>query len=119
MTVIHPPDPLHALGVGLVVGRHDEGRSGAFGPGDDAVEHGGARDAIELSGRLVGEDQARRPHDCPSQRDALGLAARELLRQMAGQIRDTKHRQRRPGARFGLLLVAGEQQRQLDIFEAG
>ena len=52
---------------------------------DERVEHalGGGR--VEVAGRLVGQDQARPVHQRARDRDALQLAARELLRQALGQ----------------------------------
>jgi hypothetical protein len=53
------------------------------------VEHGEelvGRPGVEVSGRLVGQDQCRRPDQCASHSDPLLLAPGKLVRLMVGPI---------------------------------
>ena len=71
---------VHARGDVHVVGRDDDGEPGGAHQLGQRVEHvlGGAR--VEIAGRLVGQQDARRVGDRARDRDALLLAAGELRR---------------------------------------
>ena len=76
--------------------------------------------AVEVAGRLVGEQQVGLADEGARDRDPLLLAARQLARQMPGAMRDAGPRE--GGARARVLL--GERQRpvverQLDVLERG
>jgi hypothetical protein len=67
------------------VGDHDHGRAGRATPLED-VHHRFAVGAVEIAGRLVGEDQVRLGGERAGDGDALLLAAGKLLRAVAGAV---------------------------------
>ena len=84
----------------------------------EEVHHLGAGVAVEVAGRLVGEDQRRLGDERPGDRDALLLAARQLGRLMGQAIaesqplerglgpRRTLRRARRPGRGEGVATLS-------------
>src|SRR6185503_17664288 len=73
---------------------------------------------IEVSGRLVGEDDLRVVHESAGDGDALALAAGELARAMLGAIGQSDAIERRTGALSPLVAVdPGVEQRELGVFQ--
>ena len=97
--------PVHALGELQVVGGDDGGEAGGAYQLGECVEHavGGAQ--IEVSGWLVGKQNARRVGDGARDRDALLLAAGELRRPMGETLLKAQVRQQLGGARVRLALA--------------
>ena len=88
--------PAHAVDHRLVVRRDDHGRAGAVDPVEQ-LHDPDRRLGVEVAGRLVGQQQRRVVDERARDRDALLLAARQLvgvvvqLRREAGQAQDVGH----------------------------
>ena len=74
----HPP--VHARGEVQVVGRDERGEPRGAHDGDQRLEDVAGRVRVEVAGRLVGEQQARRVGDRAGDGDPLLLAARQFGR---------------------------------------
>src|SRR5262249_51742568 len=78
----------HRVDDALVVGGHDDRRAGAV----DAVEQphdADGRRGVEVSRRLVGEEDQRAVYERPGDRDPLLLAAGQLLGEVVGLLAQT------------------------------
>ena len=74
--------------------------------------------AVEVAGRLVGPDDRRVVDQRPRDRDALALAARELVREVVGAAREVDEAERLERPLAGLSLrAARDQERQLDVLD--
>ena len=88
--------PAHLVDHLLVVGRDDDGRAGAVDPVDQ-LHDPDRRLGVEVAGRLVAEQQRRVVDERARDRDALLLAARQLvgvvvqLGRQADQAQDVRH----------------------------
>src|SRR5581483_6443758 len=96
------PDLARAAAGDRLVVRHEDQRRAALGvQREHELDHRGAGRRVEVAGRLVGEEQLRLGDEGARERDALLLAAREVLRIMAQALAETdasEHRAReRPG----------------------
>ena len=79
--VLHDHDAVaHGHGLDLVVGDVDHGGSEALVQALDLDAHVDAQLGVEIGERLVEKQEMRPLHERPRERDALLLAARELLR---------------------------------------
>ena len=77
----------HRVDDALVVRRHDDGGAGAV----DAVEQphdADGRRGVEVSGRLVGEQDQRTVHERARDRHPLLLTTRQLGREVVGLLRE-------------------------------
>ena len=83
------------------------------------LEHDRAGGAVEVAGRLVGEQQRRLGREGARQRDALLLAARELRRVVVSALAEADARRAVARAAVERLGAAGELERQEDVLERG
>ena len=99
-----------------IVGDEDERRLAAALQAEQQVDHLLAGLAVEIAGRLVGQDDLRAGAQGPGDGDALLLAAGELRREMIGAVRqpDLVQQARRRLEGVGL---AGELQRQRHVLQ--
>src|SRR5438132_13562163 len=106
--------------VGLVRHEHDRDAALHVEPLKDA-HHLDAGLAIEVARRLVGEQQRRPIYERARNRDALLLAAGELIGMVIEPFAQTNRRQRfgRTLAPLGRVNTARVEQRQLDVLEGG
>ena len=85
------------------------------------LHHLDAGAGVEVAGRLVGEQDRRLGHQRARDRDALLLAARQLVGMMLGRFSRPDRGQRRhrppPALRRRDAAVVRVQQRQLDVLE--
>ncbi len=82
----------------LAVVRDQDDRRPAAVQVAQQVEDGAARAAVEVAGRLVGQDQRRLADQRPGDGDPLALAARELRRLVPEPVLEADALQRRLGA---------------------
>ena len=69
---------LHPIGHAGIMGDHDQCRAGALHHGSQQLHDFMARGLVECTGRFIGEDDCWGGHQRTRNRDALGLAARDL-----------------------------------------
>src|SRR5579863_354336 len=87
--VFQPDDPPpHAIDDGLVMRRHDDGRSFKVDAQQERGDFRGVR-GVEISGRLVAEQKLRIVNERARDRGALLLAPRELAGIHAALMRET------------------------------
>ena len=98
--------------VGLVRDEHDGDAALDVEPLEDA-HHLDAGARIEVAGRLVGKQQRRVVHQRPRDRDALLLAAGQLIRMMAHAVREADRLQRLGRA------LAALRGRRLPLYSSG
>jgi hypothetical protein len=72
----------------------DDARHPAVGGRSQQAHDALAVDRVQRAGGLVGEQQAALADDRPRDRDALALAARELVRVAIGVVRDVERLER-------------------------
>src|SRR3954470_17941029 len=83
LPVLHPDDTVRvAAGQVLVVGDQHKGGAVVADVGFEYFHDSGGIVAVEVAGRLVGQEQSRRVDQGASDGDALLLAARQLARQV-------------------------------------
>ncbi|CAE7229328.1 bsn, partial [Symbiodinium necroappetens] len=82
------------VGGGGVVGNHDDGGAGFFVELDEEGHDGVGGNFVEVSGRLVGDEDGGVGDDGAGDGDALLLAAGELAGEVVGAVRDTHPLQR-------------------------
>jgi hypothetical protein len=73
--VAHFEDPAAALGQLWIVGDDDQGGAGRSLPSEQQIDDRSAGLAVEIAGRLVGEDDPGPGRDGTGDRDTLLLAA--------------------------------------------
>ena len=113
VSVLERHAAVHAAGELHVVGRDQRGEAGGAHELRQRVEHvvGGAR--VEIAGRLVGQQDARRIGDRARDRDALLLAAGQLRRPVLERgpsgrdSRAARRRARAPRARPRPRIICG------------
>jgi hypothetical protein len=98
---------------GLVRDHHDRATGGGDLP--QQREDLGARALVEVPGRLVGEDHGRVVDERPCDREALLLAAAELVRRRARDVREPEPLDEPASA----LARAGQPRREQDVALAG
>src|SRR5262245_31667414 len=100
------------------MGGEDEGRLLASidvqHQGDDRLSRGG----VEVGGGLVGQNQARLPHESARHGDALALSSRKLVRAMVGEAREPDGVEGPSGA-LAAARAPAKEQRELDVLEGG
>src|SRR5262249_30867240 len=118
VAVLQREHAVHVLGELQVVRGDEAGDAGLLGELVEVVEHRLRRVRVEVAGRLVGQQPARRIGERAGDGDALLLAAGELGGLVAGAFGQTKLRQEIPGARLGrYAALTGDHLRQRHIVE--
>ena len=115
--VEHRDGPVRVLlGERRIVRDHDDGLAVALVELLQQRHDLARRAAVEIAGRLVGEQQVRLVRQRARDRDALLLAARELPRPMVLAAAEAHRLEQRRGARLALgARHAGEHHRQRDV----
>ena len=104
--VAQEDDSVGPRGVRGVVG-HEDRRAAAVAVGAEEAHDGLAGHRVERAGRLVGEEDLAAADQRPRDRDALLLAAREVVREAVGQRREAHGVERRLGGGARLAESAG------------
>ena len=116
--VLHVQDAVAACGQGLFVRHQEQRRARARPQREQQIDDGSTRGAVEISGRLVGEQHFGLVHDGARQRHALLLAARKLARIVIEPMLE-RHRFERL-CRLGERIAPPQQlQRHGDVLERG
>ena len=89
--------PLGTLGDRLVVRDHDQGAAALAVDPLQQVEHAHRALAVEVSGRLIGQDQARVVDQRPADRHPLPLTTAQLARPVLGTSGEPDLVQQRQG----------------------
>ena len=84
VTEVQPSIP--ARRHGFVVGRDDQAAAVPVSERPQEVEHGTRRLVVEVAGRFVGQDEARRVRERAGDRDPLALTSTECGRQVARPV---------------------------------
>ena len=113
----HAHQAAAALGELEIVGDEDQRRLPPPLQAEQQIDHLLAGLAVEIAGRLVGEDDLRARAERAGDGDALLLAARELRREMIGAMREADFAPAAPRADVEGIGLAGELQRQRDVLE--
>ena len=110
--------PARERGDGGIVGDEDEGRPALAPEPHEGVEDRGARGAVEVPRRLVGEEERGARPERPGERDPLLLAARQLRGVVVAPLAepDGGEELRRPRAGSG---VTGQLEREEDVLPRG
>ncbi len=95
--VVHKDYPVGVSRNIFVVSDHDDGVAFAVETDEELHDLTGG-DAVEVSGRLVGEQDRRLVHEGAGDGDPLALAAGELVRPVPGPVSQADELQHLPGA---------------------
>ena len=110
-------DPISVLRDFCIVGDQDDGNPLiAVKPADD-VHDLGRVGRVQISGRLVGEQNRRSIYQSPRDRDALLLSAGKLVGMVRLTAVEAEHLHQVLGASLARSAPRGVKQRQLDIFQ--